>query len=271
MFSVVIPLYNKELSVKSTIQSVLNQSFQEFEVVVVNDGSSDESVKKVKEINDKRIRIIDKLNGGVSSARNMGITEAYYDWIALLDADDLWEENHLETVKKAIEKFDSSFVFTTSIRFSDNTLLFQHKREENPSIVKDFLKESRKELIMCSSTIVIHKKCFYNVGFFNEKVSRGEDADMWWRLAEKYTIVKDSDITAVYRMNAENRSDAVRYDVRQSILYYYKLSFISKDNFNRARKLDVLKALLRFLKNRDFKNSYYIILKHHFKIILAFL
>src|SRR5690554_7052561 len=96
MFSVVIPLYNKELSINNTIQSVLNQTFQDYEIVVVNDGSTDKSLEVVKQINDFRIRIINKLNGGVSSARNRGIEESKFDWIAFLDGDDLWMENHLE-------------------------------------------------------------------------------------------------------------------------------------------------------------------------------
>jgi len=91
MFSVVIPLYNKERSVKNTIESVLNQTFQDFEVIVVNDGSTDNSLEVVKSFNDERIRIINQKNSGVSSARNRGIKEAKYEWIAFLDADDLWE------------------------------------------------------------------------------------------------------------------------------------------------------------------------------------
>jgi len=76
MFSVVVPLYNKEESIKSTIQSVLNQSYSEFEVLVVNDGSTDGSVAKLYELNDSRIRIINQSNNGVSNARNTGIIEA---------------------------------------------------------------------------------------------------------------------------------------------------------------------------------------------------
>jgi len=76
MFSVVIPLYNKELSIGNTIQSVLNQTCQDYEIIIVNDGSTDNSLHVVEQINDSRIRIINKPNGGVSSARNRGIKEA---------------------------------------------------------------------------------------------------------------------------------------------------------------------------------------------------
>src|SRR5690554_5521626 len=96
MFSVVIPLYNKELSISNTIQSVLDQTFQNFEIVIVNDGSTDNSVKEVEKFDDKRIRLIHQENQGVSAARNRGIKEARYEWIAFLDGDDLWEKEHLE-------------------------------------------------------------------------------------------------------------------------------------------------------------------------------
>lgn len=90
MFSVVIPLYNKAQSIKSTLQCVLNQTSGEFEVLIIDDGSTDESVARVNEFSDSRIRLIQKPNGGVSSARNRGIEEARYRYIALLDADDVW-------------------------------------------------------------------------------------------------------------------------------------------------------------------------------------
>lgn len=93
--SVVIPLYNKATSITSTIQSVLAQSYPYFEIVIIDDGSTDNSVQIVKLIDDKRIRLISKQNGGVSSARNYGIRMAKYEYLAFLDADDYWEPSYL--------------------------------------------------------------------------------------------------------------------------------------------------------------------------------
>src|SRR5690606_24640193 len=114
MFSVVIPLYNKELSIIETINSVLGQDFDDYEIIVINDGSTDNSRQKVYSIIDSRIRIIDQANGGVSSARNRGINEAKYEWIAFLDGDDLWKNNHLQTFKKMITNYSEYKVFCTS-------------------------------------------------------------------------------------------------------------------------------------------------------------
>src|SRR5690606_1200231 len=110
----VIPLYNKELSVRATIESVLNQSFQDFEIVVINDGSMDSSASVVETISDERIRLVHQKNQGVSVARNKGIDEARYNWIAFLDGDDLWKKNHLSTIATMIMKYPNDKVFCTS-------------------------------------------------------------------------------------------------------------------------------------------------------------
>ena len=108
MFSIVIPLYNKENSIQSTLKSILSQTYQKFEIVVVDDGSTDSSAEKVLEIFDERIRLIRKENGGVCSARNRGIKEAKYDYIALLDADDTWDENYLNEQVKMINDYPNA-------------------------------------------------------------------------------------------------------------------------------------------------------------------
>src|SRR5690606_27294669 len=93
MFSVVIPLYNKEANIRQTLESVLNQTCTDFGIVIGNDGSKDNSRDVVLSMDDARIRLIDQENAGVSAARNRGIKEARGEWIAFLDADDLWRED----------------------------------------------------------------------------------------------------------------------------------------------------------------------------------
>ena len=94
--SVVIPLYNKQKAVVHTVQSVLNQTVSDFELIVVDDGSTDNSLAVVKAIKDERVRFIHKENGGVSSARNVGIKVAKGQYVALLDGDDYWDSTFLE-------------------------------------------------------------------------------------------------------------------------------------------------------------------------------
>ncbi len=122
MISVVIPLYNKERYIERALRSVLNQTFGDFEIVVVNDGSTDASVSVVEGIEDSRIRIINQKNGGVSVARNRGIEESKYDIVAFLDADDVWKENHLSVIAELIDKYPACGVFATSYYFQKESM-----------------------------------------------------------------------------------------------------------------------------------------------------
>lgn len=105
MFSVVIPLYNKKHTIRECIASVLSQSYQDFELLVIDDGSTDNSFQVLSEYSDNRIRIVQQSNGGVSSARNLGLKLAKSKYVALLDADDLWMPDYLEKMNSFIEAY----------------------------------------------------------------------------------------------------------------------------------------------------------------------
>lgn len=134
-FSVVIPLYNKEQTILKTVASVLTQTYQNFEIIVVNDGSTDNGVSLLgNTFQDDRIRIINQENQGVSAARNNGIRNAKYDYIALLDGDDEWLPGYLAKVKVAIEKFpdagmygSASWHVNTQTGFSGNSTLLKYR------------------------------------------------------------------------------------------------------------------------------------------------
>ena len=106
LISVIIPLYNKEKTIVHTLSTVMSQTYKCFEVIVVNDGSSDDSVQLINDnFSDSRIRIISQENSGVSVARNKGVEEAKGDWIAFLDADDEWLPDYLSTLMNALIKY----------------------------------------------------------------------------------------------------------------------------------------------------------------------
>lgn len=113
MFSVVIPAYNAGRFLPTTLGSVYRQTVQDFEIVVVNDGSTDNTEEVLKAERDPRLRVITRENGGECVARNMGIKEARGQYIALLDADDAWRPNHLEIVLKYIQKLADISWFLT--------------------------------------------------------------------------------------------------------------------------------------------------------------
>ena len=107
-FSVIIPVYNKEKYLSKTIESVLQQSFLDFEIIIINDGATDSSEKIIEGFKDPRIQYIKQENQGVSAARNAGIKAANTNYIALLDADDIWKENYLEKID-ALKNEDDIF------------------------------------------------------------------------------------------------------------------------------------------------------------------
>lgn len=267
MFSVVIPLYNKELSIKNTIQSVLNQSYQNFEIIVINDGSTDESAKIVETISDERIRLIQQKNQGVSAARNRGIQEASNEWIAFLDGDDIWSQEHLQEITIMMKKFPEEKIFVTSFEYSDKRSMFRHPRNEKTFKIDNYFKEAIKEDLMWTSIVVVHKNCFKEIGKFNEKLNRGEDLDLWARLARKYQIIKSQKITAIYRIEAENRSTS-SYNINMSRLFNYKFEDSTSIDETRYYKHQITNTLRGYLLNKKISLFINLYLKHRKNISL---
>ncbi|GGW22053.1 glycosyltransferase family 2 protein [Arenibacter certesii] len=262
MFSIIIPLYNKELSIYNTIQSVLNQTFEEFEIVIVNDGSTDKSVNIVEGFKDKRIRLIPQKNQGVSAARNTGIKEAKYEWIAFLDADDLWMAHHLETLKKMIIVYPYLKVFSTSYILSNKTL--PRKEDNSILVIKDYFKEVFKFHFFWTSVTCIHNSVFNSIGTFNINLSRGEDLELWARIGRKYEFGRSKRITAIYRMDAENKISVGKSKYNKSFLsvinlngtYGYERRYLKKLLFQRIKtniKTYDLKGLINIVVKQKFE------------------
>src|SRR5690606_9951119 len=117
-----------------------------------------------------------------------------YQWIALLDADDLWNDDHLEEISKMMKIFPDQKVYTTSFEYSDGRKLFKHPRDRPIFKINEYFKEAIRENLIWTSVVVIHKECFKHVGGFNVKISRAEDLDMWARLGKQYPIVKSAKV-----------------------------------------------------------------------------
>jgi glycosyltransferase involved in cell wall biosynthesis len=213
--SVVIPLYNKEPHVKRALRSVLKQTIQDFEIIVVDDGSTDNSLDKVKSFSDPRIRLIVQENSGVSTARNRGIDEAKSGLIAFLDADDEWMPDYLETILRLRENYPGAGMYVTSLRteFIDNVLM--DKAEELRKLIPDeglirnyfrvcLKKNASERELFSTSSVTVPKKIFLEIGGFQTGFWWGEDVDMWGRIALKYPIAYSSQVCAVYYQNVVN-------------------------------------------------------------------
>lgn len=228
MISIVIPLYNKVKSVENTINSVLSQSVQDFEIVVVDDGSTDGSAEVVAQIKDDRIRLIRKENGGVCSARNRGIKEAKYDYIALLDADDGWNKEYLAEQRRLVSDFPEAAMW--GINFAE---LYDGKliRELPTGLPQGFrgvvdgyfdktLKNGRISDLFCSSSVVIRKSVFDKTGLFDERIKFAEDNDMWFRIVADYAVVFYDKYLAYYNYDADNRAMNHKIKLKYFLPYY---------------------------------------------------
>lgn len=209
-FSIIIPLYNKENFIENTIQSVLDQSFQDFEIIVINDGSTDKSEEKLQQFKDSRIQYFSKKNEGVSSARNYGIEKATADFITFLDADDYWYPTFLETMFGTISKLPNQKVFSAAVEFATSKKIIPaqysiSKTNEEFEIV-NYFKASIKETVLCSSCAVFHKFVFEEIGNFDTTIKSGEDTDLWIRIGLVYPVVFSWKILARYVYDAESLS-----------------------------------------------------------------
>lgn len=259
MFSVVIPLYNKELSVEQTINSVLNQSFEHFEIIVVDDGSTDSSLNVVRGISDVRLKIVEKSNGGVSSARNRGVREATYEWIAFLDGDDLWAANHLETIFRMIQTFPNENVFCTS--YLKSTTKTRFAGTDSVKVISDYFEEAIKGHFFWTSIAVINRRVFDKIGLFKETLSRGEDLELWARIGRNYKFVKSNLITGIYRVEAENRSNQI-YVLEKTRVYNYRFEEGGSDSEYRYYVHQIVSSLISLLIKRDFVNFFRLKKRH---------
>ena len=223
MISVVIPLYNKQSCIGSTIESVLNQSYQNFEVIVVDDGSTDGSADVVRQIQDPRIRLIQKSNGGVSSARNAGIRQSKSELIAFMDADDLWSSEYLQEIDRLNSAFPDAAIMGTSYYLlkGGNQAVTNNKLPKGYVGIVDNVRWEYGHLYW-TSAVCCKKSALEEVGMFDERIAYGEDTDVWWRIMLKYPAAYSNKPLAVYRFDEENRAMNKRIPLEKLYVYYFE-------------------------------------------------
>ena len=221
MISVVIPLYNKEKSIASTLQSVIDQTYTDWECIVVDDGSTDKSRAVVEKFSMSNvqcpIRLFSKPNGGVSSARNSGLEKSQGDYVAFLDGDDLWNKDFLNEMVLLIKDFPGKSIYglgCTQI-FGDEIPV------ENGEIYYRGVTEwNWNTMAYTGSSACVNKKDAIEVGLFDARMTHGEDVDMWWRLLLKNGGACYTKPFAYYRQDAENRAMQKSIPLEKFIPYY---------------------------------------------------
>lgn len=209
MISVVIPLFNKAQYIARAIESVLAQTRPPREVIVVDDGSTDESAGVVKRYTDFGVRLIQQSNKGVSWARNTGAMAASGEYVAFLDADDEWKQNHLHVLADLIAEYPDAVLYSTSHWICRGNRVFIPRtsfKEGWRGYVSDFCAAYAKGLSMVnSSTVCISRSRLLAIGGFPLGVKRGEDVITWVRLAMMGSMAHAEIPTVIYHQDTVDR------------------------------------------------------------------
>lgn len=232
-FSVIIPLYNKQDTIKRAIDSVLAQNGYEFEIIVVDDGSIDLGVDIVEGYDDSRVHCIRQTNHGVSTARNNGWRAAHYPLISFLDADDEWEDGFLNDISSLIDQYPQAAVWGTSY------WVFNGKQRTPAAIalpvgsigiLDDYFQVAADGApVLIPSGICMHRMVLEKTGGFPEGIKNGEDLFLWARLVREYSIAYCNHPRVVYYQGAEHFLD-VRKPPEPDLFGKYLLSLLRQEN-----------------------------------------
>lgn len=221
-FSVVIPLYNKEQYIAQTVQSVLNQSIQDFELLVVDDGSTDSGPQYVEVLRNAKVKLIRQKNAGVSAARNRGVREAQGEFICFLDADDVWERDFLETVYSLFRDFPEAGVACPSYQVAYGSRIvhptWRSVDLEKNGYVRDFYEMATAPFWICNSSCVAIKRDLLMKleHWFPEGETVYEDFDLWIRLGSICRVAHSNRICATYQRGT---SDNARKNHTTKVVY----------------------------------------------------
>lgn len=181
MISVIIPLYNKEPIIKQSLQSVLSQDYDDFEVVVVNDGSTDKSAEIVRSIKDSRIRLIEQENGGPSKARNVGVANAKGDYVVTIDADDELAENALQFFSSYSQEHPEADMLLGEVCMQYRDKRYIKQKYKEGFLQDNFKARYHKQIVPCSGTVMYKKEILLS-NPLDENLRRYEDLERLLRL-----------------------------------------------------------------------------------------
>ena len=241
--SVVVPAYNSQNTISETITSVLQQTFSDFELIVINDGSTDRTLELLSDVKDARLKVYSYPNGGLPTARNRGIVRATGEFISFIDADDLWTPDKLELQLQALQQNPQAGVaYSWTICMGNNGNSF------HPGVSESFQGNVYPQLLVgnfiaSGSNVLIRREAIESVGYFDESLKSCEDWDYWLRLAPKWEFVVVAKPQIIYRLSSGAMSS--KLDVMEK---YQTLVL--------ERAFESAPSELQYLKNRGFAYIY---------------
>ncbi|MFD2725582.1 glycosyltransferase family 2 protein [Hyunsoonleella rubra] len=230
-FSVIIPLYNKEIYISGAINSLLAQTFSDFEIILINDGSTDFGfeIAKKKLSNQKNTTLLSQENQGLSAARNNAIGKSRGQYIALLDADDEWLPHHLEQLYALINEYPNAGLYSTGYSLKKSEHIF-HRAKFNDlpknfrGIVPNFFKHSLQNCVAWVGAVCFPRKVFDDVDGFDPEIYSEQDTDLYIKIALIYDVaLDDTSFSAISnRTQDDNMSSFSNKKHIPKLLYTYK-------------------------------------------------
>lgn len=247
LISVVIPLYNKQSTIVRALESVLNQTFTQFEIIVVDDGSTDQSAEHVGNITDPRIRMVTQTNQGVSAARNNGVYEASAEYVAFLDADDCYQPDFLQHIANLIKQQPDAgmyccrlaFVNEYSEYFAPKSTLPDNFSGELSRFIRVF---NHDRGLIHPSSMAVKKAAFNRLEGFAPGKHVGEDVQLILQLALHFKVMHSSYCGATVFRDAENRTR----DRKPGQLGYHLDFFLGNDGWKSNATDEQRKDVIRF-------------------------
>jgi glycosyltransferase involved in cell wall biosynthesis len=275
--SVIIPTYNSAKYLPSAIDSVLKQTFKDYEIIVIDDGSTD-NTKEVIDSYDHKIACIYQDNQGPSVARNKGILQSKGEFIAFLDADDIWETIKIEEQFRIFACSEETGIVSTELSVIDETgKLVEGRRkmipEERGALIQELMINN---VIGTCSTVMVRKSCFDAVGLFDETLKVAEDWDMWLRLCKIFKHKRIAKPLVNYRIMRGSQSYYGKTNLENELRFLDKL-FLNKEYAHkwlvkrRAYCYRYFKAARAFVENKDIRSARKYIIKSFLMNPLNFL
>ena len=203
MITIICSIYNSNKTLPQMIESVLNQTYQDFELILINDGSTDNSLEIMKEFEkiDNRIVGIDKKNSGLTKSLNIGLKKAKGEFIARIDADDVWYPAKLEKQVEFLEQNQEYGLIGTAYNEIDENGKIIFEKQRLPLLITD--EEIRKNIVKFNpffhSSVMFRREILETIGFYNEKFKYTQDYEFWVRIMSKYKVANLFEILASRR------------------------------------------------------------------------
>lgn len=237
--SIIIPAFNAMRYLPDTLNSVLRQTFTDYEVLIINDGSSDYIAEWAAQISDSRVRLISQANQGLAGARNTGIDQAYGEYFAFLDADDLWLPSKLEKQVRYLDENPKVGLVDTWVALADEHGIPTGravKTNAEGNVLKQILESPT---VICGSSPLVRRCCFETAGVFARDLSGSADWDLWIRVALQYPFAMVKEALVYYRQHSSNMSKNC-------------LDMLKDNSAVIERAFQKVPAELQYLKNRSY-------------------